>query len=71
MGLAAEQKVFTAGEICTLLGITPEDLQSLVYSRHIGRCLPEGAGERYLFDRNDLAVLTVLSAQMVRRDILK
>jgi len=71
LGLTAQQKIFTAREICALLGLALEDLQFLARSRHIGHCLPEQAEEQYLFDRNDLAVLAVLSAQMVRRDILK
>ncbi len=71
MGLIAQQKIFTAREVCTLLGLSLEDLQFVALSRHIGRCLPGQTGEQYLFDRNDLAVLAVLSAQMVRRDILK
>lgn len=67
MGLAAQQKLFTAEEVCSLLGITREDLQFLAGSRHIGHRTEETADEKErVFDRNDLAVLAVLSAQLSR-----
>lgn len=66
MGVPARKTIFTVEEICALLGITREDLQFLVCSRHIGHRVAGESEARYLFDRNDLAVLAVLAAQMNR-----
>lgn len=66
--VSARQNHFTQEEICALLGISPEDLHFLVNSRHIGRRAEDGSSNT-LFDRNDLAVLAVLAAQLNRRGL--
>lgn len=65
VGLRAEQKLFTAEEVCALLGIAVEELEALARSRHIGHPTPTRP-PGVLFDRNDLAVLTCLAAQPLR-----
>jgi len=70
MRLNSQQKIFTAEEVCALLGINQEDLQLLARSRHIGHRVVDVADEdARWFDRSDLAVLAIFAAQMSRRGL--